>query len=949
MNQTTEVKKRFKMYKAGKHWVIAPIVFLGIIGGIGLVTDSAQAAEVDAQPVTEASQPPSVEQQSDAVQQKDTASQPSTAEAAPQTNSTENSVATENNSTNSQEKVEAPATGEATVSTTDPDKVNVPATPVEIATPEQDKAVTEASKDPNVTITGEKENLGALTPEEVAQKKEEIDQEQKENAKKIEQQLKELQDANKKIEEENAKKKEEYDKQLAEHEKTKAEAEKNKDKDGYLNKEQEKYLLFDKTSVKDAKLVSVKADKYIDAKKFFQKYPLKPNAQQTHLFERLANESGAFYTTNSNSGKSGEYNGGWMALLQNGKAVVVTYENLNGSYNGKKIVKAEYTYVLKQSPNGWVNAFFHNDPTITITYGLPTGKNQASNVEIELVVKFFDANGKEILPEKDKPFLYSGASLNSRGEGNSYEYMTLGNGGKFLKINGSKVDQHGNKIYSATDIDTGTQGIDTSQWDGGATGKEYIGAGVVSTGERIKFTFGHNIKKNPGFQGNSMWFAFNTDLKTFTVTPKPPELKYNKPKKENIHYKKYEMFQLYTPKPDKTVINAQKVDINDKNVLQGDRIDYDMTWDLKGYGEHFQVESDDIVKGVSFKDDYDETFLNPKKDLFMVTDANGNNILDQVDITWDDVNGVVTVTAKDPLAFIKAHGGTELKVFFATKAKANVTGDIINTAVQNTFGQELETAPIITHIPKINPVKDVVITVGDKQSINHSEMAFGSIFNYQLNSSVRPSNFGGVTEEWSIRDVLSLKDQATGQNLVLAARDFVLADGTVIKAGTDISNYFYVQLTTDEDGRQVVTFKATQEFLDIMNLEANKATEQGWTAYIQVKRVGYGDVENTFEESYNGEIIQSNTVMTHTPKEPVIPEEPATPIVQATQAKPIAVKIPEVKPVPEKIVQASVLPQLPKTGEDTSKGILLSAIGGILAMIGLAGAGIKRKATSNKK
>ena len=30
-----EMKKRFKMYKSGKNWVIAPIVFLGLTAGFG--------------------------------------------------------------------------------------------------------------------------------------------------------------------------------------------------------------------------------------------------------------------------------------------------------------------------------------------------------------------------------------------------------------------------------------------------------------------------------------------------------------------------------------------------------------------------------------------------------------------------------------------------------------------------------------------------------------------------------------------------------------------------------------------------------------------------------------------------------------------------------------------------------------------------------------------------
>ncbi|WP_225354563.1 KxYKxGKxW signal peptide domain-containing protein [Ligilactobacillus aviarius] len=30
-----EIKKRYKMYKSGKNWVVAPIVFLGLTAGLG--------------------------------------------------------------------------------------------------------------------------------------------------------------------------------------------------------------------------------------------------------------------------------------------------------------------------------------------------------------------------------------------------------------------------------------------------------------------------------------------------------------------------------------------------------------------------------------------------------------------------------------------------------------------------------------------------------------------------------------------------------------------------------------------------------------------------------------------------------------------------------------------------------------------------------------------------
>ena len=34
-----EIKKRYKMYKAGKNWVVAPIVFLGLTAGLGYQTN----------------------------------------------------------------------------------------------------------------------------------------------------------------------------------------------------------------------------------------------------------------------------------------------------------------------------------------------------------------------------------------------------------------------------------------------------------------------------------------------------------------------------------------------------------------------------------------------------------------------------------------------------------------------------------------------------------------------------------------------------------------------------------------------------------------------------------------------------------------------------------------------------------------------------------------------
>lgn len=47
MNQQSELKKRFKMYKSGKHWVVAPIVFLGLFSTAMLGSQESFASETE--------------------------------------------------------------------------------------------------------------------------------------------------------------------------------------------------------------------------------------------------------------------------------------------------------------------------------------------------------------------------------------------------------------------------------------------------------------------------------------------------------------------------------------------------------------------------------------------------------------------------------------------------------------------------------------------------------------------------------------------------------------------------------------------------------------------------------------------------------------------------------------------------------------------------------------
>ncbi|EQA3579219.1 LPXTG-anchored aggregation substance [Enterococcus faecalis] len=1299
MNQQTEVKKRFKMYKAKKHWVVAPILFLGVLGAVGLATDNVQAAELDTQPETTMVQPDNPDSQvgsttpktavtEEATVQKDTTSQPTKVEeVAPENKGTEQSSATPNDTTNAQQstaEAEKSAQEQPVVS---PETTNEPlGQPTEVApaeneankstsitkefeTPDVDKTVDEAKKDPNITVVEKPaEDLGNVSSKDLAAKEKEVDQLQKEQAKKIAQQAAELKAKNEKIAKENAEiaaknkaEKERYEKEVAEYNK-------HKNENSYVNEAISKNLVFDQSVVtKDTKISSIKGGKFIKATDFN-----KVNAGDSKdIFTKLRKDMGGKATGNFQNSFVKEANlgsnGGYAVLLEKNKPVTVTYTGLNASYLGRKITKAEFVYELQSSPSqsGTLNAVFSNDPIITAFIG--TNRVNGKDVKTRLTIKFFDASGKEVLPDKDSPFAYALSSLNSSltNKGGHAEFVSdFGANNAFKYINGSYVKKQADgKFYSPEDIDygTGPSGLKNSDWDAVGHKNAYFGSGVGLANGRISFSFGMTTKGKSNVPVSSaQWFAFSTNLNAQSVkpifnygNPKEPEkatIEFNRykanvvpvlvPNKEvtdgqknindlnvkrgdslqyivtgdttelakvdpktvtkqgirdtfdaekvmidlskvkvyqadaslnekdlkavaaainsgkaqdvtasydlnldqnvvtammktnadgsvvlamgykyllvlpfvvknvegdfentavqltndgetvtntvinhvpgsnpskdvkadkngtvgsvslhdkdiplqtKIYYEvksserpanyggiteewgmndvldtthdrftgkwhaitnydiqigketlkagsditKYieltnkdgqdltftmnqallavlneesnkvgkqawsvylEVERIKTgdventqtenynkelvrsntvvthtpddPKPTKAVHNKKGEDINHGKVARGDVLSYEMTWDLKGYDKDFAFDTVDLATGVSFFDDYDETKVTPIKDLLRVKDSKGVDITNQFTISWDDAKGTVTISAKDPQAL--AYGGQELRVTLPTKVKANVSGDVYNSAEQNTFGQRIKTNTVVNHIPKVNPKKDVVIKVGDKQSQNGATIKLGEKFFYEFTSSDIPAEYAGVVEDWSISDKLDVKhDKFSGQWSVFANSAFVLADGTKVNKGDDISKLF--TMTFDKG---VVKITASQAFLDAMNLKENKHVAHSWKAFIGVERIAAGDVYNTIEESFNNEKIKTNTVVTHTPEKPQTPPE-KTVIVPPTP------KTPQAPVEPLVVEKASVVPELPQTGE--KQNVLLTVAGSLVTMLGLAGLGFKRR------
>ena len=399
--------------------------------------------------------------------------------------------------------------------------------------------------------------------------------------------------------------------------------------------------------------------------------------------------------------------------------------------------------------------------------------------------------------------------------------------------------------------------------------------------------------------------------------------------------------------PDKDVVDDNGKSVKDKYVTAGDIMHYVGTWDLTGY-KNFALTKGQIAKGLSIFDDYDENVLEVSdlnKQALTIVDSTDNKAIDMsmVEINWDDAHGKWTISAKDPQKFLETYGGHALKVNFFAKVKKDAKGDIKNTIVQNDFGNETETDVVTNHVSVSDPLKDVVVSLTDNHSLNNGVVKLGDTLYYKLGSKTREANEAYNTTSWGFVDKLDIThDLYTGQALVKARYDIKLKDGSTIKAGDDITKYFDITYDSQSGEFKVM---AKKEFLDIINSEDNKAIKQGFDVYLQAKRIKSGDVENTAQEIYNGEVINTNTVKTHTdePEEPKpeIPQVPEVPNTPSTPQKTVQTSTTKATPTPA-IEKATVLPQ---TGD--SKDSTLAEVG--LLAVALAGgiglAGYKKKKT----
>ena len=322
------------------------------------------------------------------------------------------------------------------------------------------------------------------------------------------------------------------------------------------------------------------------------------------------------------------------------------------------------------------------------------------------------------------------------------------------------------------------------------------------------------------------------------------------------------------PEPEKVNENEEGININGKEVLPGGLNFYELTWDLDPYKD-IQADASSIQKGFWFVEDYPEEVLDILKEAVTVLDAKGNKA---EGVSWEvhtdmlpSVNtkgAYILFKADDPQDFFERYvkTGTSLHIIASMQVKKDVSDiDYENTAYQIDFGNAFKTETIVNHVPKMEVKKDVVIDVGS-ESLDGKTIELGTKFAYKLTGALVPPERSEVLWQYIFKDDYDEAHDSYEGYKTVALTDITLTDGTLIKEGTDITKY-----TSQIHDAGVVSISFAKDFLESISLDSSFQAE----AYLQMKRITPGEVENTFTNIVNEAEVISNTVVTYTPQLPV--------------------------------------------------------------------------------
>ena len=417
------------------------------------------------------------------------------------------------------------------------------------------------------------------------------------------------------------------------------------------------------------------------------------------------------------------------------------------------------------------------------------------------------------------------------------------------------------------------------------------------------------------------------------------------------------------PEPVKEDLNDKGVNIDGKYMLPGDTNVFKVNADYSDY-KGVQASDDSIAKGFYIIDDFPEDALDVDTSKFVAVDSKGQTVKGmsykvykslseapadvQATVAKSGIklNGsFIVASADDPASYFKQYvqTGDSVSIKMPMVVKDAFNGEYKNAAYQFDFGNGYATNIVSNKVPKINPTKDVVISVDNQKSLNNSNIKLNQNFDYKLTGAMLPANEGNPITQYGFQDDYDqVHDQYNGQYSVLLDTDVTLTDGTVLKKGTDVTKYT-TQVIDTENGAVDVEFD--KDFLAKVDIDKSAF---GASVYLNMKRVKAGDVTNKYTNIINGKKYVSNTVKTHTdePKKPETPKtptptpKPATP--QPAQPKVEAPAQPVIAAVTPAPVQPKAEPQqeLPQTGNDGSQAAAAGFVGLLLA---LGSFGLKRK------
>ena len=420
-------------------------------------------------------------------------------------------------------------------------------------------------------------------------------------------------------------------------------------------------------------------------------------------------------------------------------------------------------------------------------------------------------------------------------------------------------------------------------------------------------------------------------------------------------------------KPTKVNKNKEGLNIDGKEVLAGSTNYYELTWDLDQYkGDKSSKEA--IQNGFYYVDDYPEEALDVRPDLVKVADEKGNQVsgvsvqqydsLEAAPKKVQDLLKKANITVKGAFQLFSADNPEEFyKQYVATGTSLVITdpmtvksefgktgGKYENKAYQIDFGNGYATEVVVNNVPKITPKKDVTVSLDPtSENLDGQTIQLYQTFNYRLIGGLIPQNHSEELEDYSfVDDYDQAGDQYTGNYKTFSSLNLTMKDGSVIKAGTDLTS----QTTAETDATNgIVTVRFKEDFLQKISLDSPFQAE----TYLQMRRIAIGTFENTYVNTVNKVAYASNTVRTTTPI-PRTPDKP-TPIPTPKPKDPDKPETPKEPKVPSPKVEDPSAPipvsvgkeltTLPKTG--TNDASYMPYLG-LAALVGVLGLGqLKRK------